>query len=104
LFDAEDETSILSAHVAHDGWPDKLARLAHLAESAEVARLLAACLRREPKNRPTASQARRALRDLTPKLASVSFPLGAPTSSPGSSTGAVPTAGISQPVARAESA
>jgi serine/threonine protein kinase len=104
LFDAEDETSILAAHVAHDGWPDKLARLAHLPDSAEVARLLAACLRREPKNRPTASQARRALRDLTAKLSSVSFPLGAPSSSPGSSTGAVPTAGIDEPVARAESA
>ncbi len=104
LFDAEDETSILSAHIAHDGWPDKLARLAHLADSAEIARLLAACLRREPKNRPTASQARRALRDLTPKLSGVSFPLGAPSSSPGSSTGAVPTAGLDQSVARAESA
>jgi eukaryotic-like serine/threonine-protein kinase len=104
LFDAEDETSILSAHIGHDGWPEKLARLAHMADSAEVARLLAACLRRDPKNRPTATQARRALRDLTPKLSSVSFPLGAPTSSPGSSTGAVPTAGVAPPVARAESA
>jgi serine/threonine protein kinase len=73
LFDAEDETSILSALIGHDGWPDKLARLAHIPESAEIARLLAACLRRDPKNRPTASQARRALRDLTPKLTGVSF-------------------------------
>lgn len=102
LFDAEDETSILSAHIAHDGWPEKLARLAHIADSAEVARLLAACLRRDPKNRPTASQARRALRDLTPKLSGVSFPLGAPSSSPGS-TGAVPAVAAS-PIARAESA
>ncbi len=83
LFDAEDETSIMSAHIAHDGWPEKLARLAHIKETAEVARLLAACLRRDPKNRPTAAQARRALRDLTPKLKGVSFPLGAPASSPG---------------------
>jgi hypothetical protein len=102
LFDAEDETSILSAHIGHDGWPDKLAHLAHIPESADVARLLAACLRRDPKNRPTASQARRALRDLTPKLANVSFPLGAPSSKPGS-TGEVPTAAAPQ-VARAESA
>ena len=104
LFDAEDETSILSAHIGHDGWPEKLARLAHIADSAEVARLLAACLRREPKNRPTASQARRALRDLTPKLTGVSFPLGAPSSSPNpGSTGAVPAANAPS-VARAESA
>src|SRR6185436_6550597 len=89
LFDAEDETSIMSAHIGHDGWPDKLARLAHIPESADVARLLAACLRRDPKTRPTANQARRALRELTPKLAGVAFPLGAPTSSRG--TGEVPT-------------
>jgi len=65
---------------------------------------LAACLRRDPKNRPTASQARRALRDLTPKLTGVSFPLGAPSSSPNpGSTGAVPAAAAPS-VARAESA
>jgi hypothetical protein len=106
LFDADDETSILSAHIGHDGWPEKLARLAHMADSAEVARLLAACLRRDPKNRPTASQARRALRDLTPKLSGVSFPLGAPSSRPNpgahSATAAVPA--VATPVARAESA
>ncbi|HYP90569.1 MAG TPA: serine/threonine-protein kinase, partial [Polyangiaceae bacterium] len=101
LFDADDETSILSAHIGHDGWPEKLARLAHIADSAEVARLLAACLRRDPRNRPTATQARRVLRDLTPKLSSVSFPLGAPSSSPGP-TGA--TAVVAPRVARAESA
>jgi hypothetical protein len=101
LFDAEDETSIMSAHIGHDGWPDKLARLAHLPESAEIARLLAACLRRDPKNRPTANQARRAMRELTPKLAGVSFPLGAPASSRG--TGEVKAAAASA-VAQAESA
>jgi hypothetical protein len=103
LFDAEDETAILSAHIGHDGWPEKLARLAHIADSAEVARLLAACLRRDPKNRPTASQARRALRDLTPKLSSVSFPLGAPSSSPTPGSSALPLT-AQKPVARAESA
>jgi serine/threonine protein kinase len=102
LFDAEDETSIMSAHIGHDGWPEKLARLAHLSDSAELSRLLAACLRRDPKNRPTAAQARRALRDLSPKLAKVAFPLGAPASSRGASTGDVPTATAA--VVQAESA
>jgi hypothetical protein len=102
LFDAEDETSIMSAHIGHDGWPDKLARLAHISESAEIARLLAACLRRDPQNRPTANQARRALREITPKLAGVSFPLGPPSSRPGN-TGEVPTA-HAEAVAQAESA
>jgi eukaryotic-like serine/threonine-protein kinase len=103
LFDAEDETSILSAHIGHDGWPQKLAPLAHMADSAELARLLAACLRRDPKNRPTASQARRALRDLTPKLSSVSFPLGAPSSRPNPGASSA-SAGAAAPAARAESA
>ena len=108
LFDAEDETSIMSAHIGHDGWPDKLAPLAHMSETAEVARLLAACLRRDPKNRPTASQARRALRELTPKLARAPFPLGAPASAPHANTGVVPTASgtneTDEPNVRAESA
>jgi eukaryotic-like serine/threonine-protein kinase len=103
LFDAEDETSIMSAHIAHDGWPDKLARLAHISDSAEVSRLLAACLRREPKNRPTAAQARRALRELTPKLSKAGFPLGAPPSSRGGNRGEVPAAAAAE-VVQAESA
>ena len=63
--------------------------------------LLAACLRRDPKNRPTATQARRVLRDLTPKLSSVSFPLGAPSSSPATTGAAAVSASR---LARAESA
>jgi len=102
LFDAEDETSLMSAHIGHDGWPENLARLAHLPESAEVSRLLAACLRRDPKNRPNVSQARSALAKLTPALASVSFPLGGPPAS-GAITGTVPSARLAEP-ARAESA
>jgi hypothetical protein len=65
--------------------------------------LLAACLRRDPKNRPTANQARRALRELTPKLAGVAFPLGGPPSSRPGTTGEGTNAGA-QAVARAESA
>ncbi|HEY6077679.1 MAG TPA: serine/threonine-protein kinase [Polyangiaceae bacterium] len=102
LFDAEDETSIMSAHIAHDGWPDKLARLAHIKDTAEIARLLAACLRRDPTNRPTAAQARRALRELTPKLQGVSFPLGAPASSPGGAL--LPAASSGPALVQAESA
>jgi hypothetical protein len=107
LFDAEDETSIMSAHIGHDGWPDKLARLAHMPDSGEISRLLAACLRRDPKNRPTAAQARRALRELSPKLSKVGFPLGAPASSRSVSTGELPTnnaATATADVVQAESA
>jgi eukaryotic-like serine/threonine-protein kinase len=61
LFDAEDEASILSLHVAHDGWPDRLAELAQIPEYLEFARVLAACLRQDPRKRPTATQAREAV-------------------------------------------
>ena len=86
------------------GEPDEVPLCGFPAHASQpyVARLLAACLRRDPKNRPTASQARRALRDLTPKLSSVSFPLGAPPSSLGN-TGSVAAAGAPR-VARAQSA
>jgi eukaryotic-like serine/threonine-protein kinase len=105
LFDAEDETALMAAHIAHDGWPVKLAPLGHQSDTAEVARLLAACLRREPKNRPTAAQARRALRDLSPKLTKAPFPLGAPPSGQGANRSAVQTSSANAHASlRAESA
>jgi hypothetical protein len=61
LFDAEDESRILSLHVAHDGWPDRLAEFAQIPEYSEFALVLAACLRQDPRKRPTASQAREAI-------------------------------------------
>ena len=61
LFDAEDESRILSLHVAHDGWPDRLAEFAQIPEYSEFAIVLAACLRQDPRKRPTAIQAREAI-------------------------------------------
>lgn len=65
LFDDEDEMAMVSNHVSHDGWPDKLARMAHVPKLSDVAVLLAACLRRDPRQRPSA----RALRDALPRVA-----------------------------------
>jgi serine/threonine protein kinase len=61
LFDAEDETTILALHVSHDGWPDRLARFAQIPEYKDLAMVLAACLRQDPRKRPTARQARDAI-------------------------------------------
>jgi len=61
LFEAEDETAILSLHVMHDGWPDRLARFAQIPEYRDLAMVLAACLRQDPRKRPTVRQARSAL-------------------------------------------
>ncbi|HEU5073513.1 MAG TPA: protein kinase, partial [Polyangiaceae bacterium] len=41
LFDADDEMELVSQHVAHDGWPDKLARLAHNKRYADLCVVLA---------------------------------------------------------------
>jgi len=61
LFEAEDETTILSLHVMHDGWPDRLALFAQIPEYRDLAMVLAACLRQDPRKRPTVRQARSAL-------------------------------------------
>lgn len=75
LFDAEDETRLLAAHLSHDGWPERLVRFAHAPETAGLAKLLAACLRRDPRHRPSAAQAQAALERLIPSLRELAWPL-----------------------------
>jgi hypothetical protein len=75
LFDGEDEADILGQHVAHDGWPARLTPFAHVAGTAELAKLIAACLRRDPRHRPSARQARSALGKLSARLAHSPWPL-----------------------------
>ncbi|MEP7050398.1 MAG: serine/threonine-protein kinase [Pseudomonadota bacterium] len=75
LFDADDELTIMSLHVSHDGWPDKLAVLARIQEYSDLAMVLAACLRQDPRKRPTARQARGALAKAAKTLSDRSWPL-----------------------------
>jgi hypothetical protein len=75
LFDAEDEMSIMSLHVAHDGWPARLAALARIPEYSDLAMVLAACLRQDPRKRPTAPQARRAIAKASKSLLDRPWPL-----------------------------
>jgi len=75
LFEGEDETAILSLHVMHDGWPDRLARFAQIAEYRDLAMVLAACLRQDPRKRPTARQARSALAKASKHLHDRPWPL-----------------------------
>ncbi|MDX2052050.1 MAG: serine/threonine-protein kinase [Polyangiaceae bacterium] len=81
LFDAEDEMALMALQLGHDGWPKGLTRLAHTPGLRDLAVILAACLRHDPRHRPTASQARRALRDLAPSLGNVSWPISVRRSS-----------------------
>lgn len=77
LFNAEDEMALVSLQVSHDGWPDKLARLGRSQAFAELGVVLAACLRRDPRQRPTATEARSALAEAGRALYSANWPLGA---------------------------
>lgn len=77
LFDAEDELAIVSRHLAHDGWPDKLARLGDMPDASRLARMLGACLRRDPSLRPSATELRAFFRNEMPHLAPAAWPLRA---------------------------
>lgn len=78
LFDGIDEMSLVTAHVTHDGWPEKLARLGSNPRYAELAIVLAACLRHNPLARPSAADARSALEALRTTMADLSWPLVIP--------------------------
>lgn len=75
LFEGDDEMKILAAHVEHDGWPPKLAPIGRDPHYSELGVLLAACLRRDPRQRPTVKQARRALAPLAAKYGKDAWPL-----------------------------
>ncbi len=75
LFDAGDELSLVAAHVSHDGWPDKLARLGDHPDYARVARMLGMCLRRDPRLRPTATELRRLFAPEGTRLQTAEWPL-----------------------------
>jgi len=75
LFDGMDEMALVTAHVSHDGWPDKLARFVSDARYTELAIILAACLRHDPQARPTAAETRAALDALAPRFDDSTWPL-----------------------------
>jgi len=61
IIDGKDETAVISQHVEHDGWPRRLAEFARVDGARELGMLLARCLRRDPKIRPSVREVRRAL-------------------------------------------
>ncbi|HVZ31305.1 MAG TPA: protein kinase, partial [Polyangiaceae bacterium] len=61
LFDGRDEAAVIAQHIEHDGWPRRLSEFARTDGCRELAMLLARCLRRDPKIRPSAREVRRAL-------------------------------------------
>lgn len=74
LFDSDDEVALMSQHVSHDGWPPGLAEMATNPDLNGIAVVLAACLRRDPRARPTAEEVSDALRAALQRLHSQSLP------------------------------
>jgi serine/threonine protein kinase len=75
LFDADTETALLGQHVTHDGWPARLTPFAHAADTVDLAKLIAACLRHDPRHRPSATQARRAFAKVATRFKQTAWPL-----------------------------
>jgi hypothetical protein len=77
LFEADDELAVVSSHLAHDGWPEKLAALSTHPSAARVAPMLGACLRRDPALRPSAKDLRVFFQNEMPHVAHAAWPLRA---------------------------
>jgi serine/threonine protein kinase len=73
LFQAESEIQQIAMHLSHDGFPDKLRKLA--ANHQPLAELLFSALRRDPQKRSSVPQLRSELRRLAPTLADAKWPL-----------------------------
>jgi serine/threonine protein kinase len=84
LFDADEEAALMSQHVSHDGWPDQLQALATTRELHDLAVLIGSSIRRDPRNRPSAAEVKKALSTITPTLqgAHLSWPLRLSEGSP----------------------
>ncbi len=81
LLDADDEMALVTKHIQHDGWPEALADLAEEPHLTDLARVFAACLRRDPRNRPGVTDVREMLSGVAPALRDHPWPLRARRSS-----------------------
>ncbi len=75
LFHADNELAQIALHVAHDGNPPPVKELMSRPETKALGELLHSALRREPRQRATASVLRERLRALAPKLGALKWPL-----------------------------
>jgi serine/threonine protein kinase len=75
LFDAASEMALIATHMAHDGWPGALRRLATDPALRDLADALSRALRRDPRQRISAAPLRAALQAIAPALANRPWPL-----------------------------
>jgi serine/threonine protein kinase len=77
LFDADNETEQIARHITHDGLPPMLRGLGENRKLASLVELIFSTLRRDPQNRPTVTRLRADLRQVTPDLVRLPWPIGA---------------------------
>jgi hypothetical protein len=75
LFQADSELQQITMHLAHDGFPEKLRKLAGKPQLQPFAEVLFSALRRDPQKRPTVPQLRAELRRVASTLANQRWPL-----------------------------
>jgi serine/threonine protein kinase len=68
LFDADEETALMSQHISHDGWPEPLQALATTPDLHDLAVLIGSCIRRDPRQRPQAKDVRVTLGSISSQL------------------------------------
>ena len=64
--------------MGHDGWPEHIAELGRFTELTPLMTILAACLRRDPRHRPSATETRKALASLSEQLRELAWPITPP--------------------------
>jgi hypothetical protein len=77
LFDGDSEMALVAKHVAHDGLPPPVKALADKKVAPGLSELLHKALRRNPKDRPSATELRKDLARLAPALAKAKWPVDA---------------------------
>ncbi len=75
LFMGPTEMAVISAHLIHDGIPEPVKALASNPRTAGLSELLRWCLRRDPRHRATAEEARMAFAKLGREMAEQRWPL-----------------------------
>ena len=75
LFDAPNEVTQITMHIAHDGDPEPIKAIARNPEVGPLAEVLMTTLRRDPRERPTAEQLRKDLRAVASMVEDAPWPV-----------------------------
>lgn len=75
LFDAPNEVQQITLHVSHDGFPVPMRALISNPEVGPLAEVLAPCIRRDPRHRPTAEELRADIKAVASMVEDAKWPV-----------------------------